>query len=142
MFLVGDIFKLLCLELLLQDKAIDLVVIVFSLFLLDLILGMKALIKNGFKFWADVKVGQDIVHRTKNVLIVIGKHLDQDLSIIVKHLCFRLQVELHSVVSKFTKPEFLDVKLDTQITDVDISQSDVVFDCVSTSIGDVFESIK
>ena len=60
--LVGGILELFSLKLLLQDECIDLIVIVFSLFLLDLILSMEALVQDGLKLWTNVKVGQDIVH--------------------------------------------------------------------------------
>ena len=92
--LVGFGLLLLPLKLLLKDEPSDLIIILLLLHLLNFINSMQAFINNRFELRAYLEVGEDIVNGAQNILVIVGKHLNQNSGEVVEHLGFNLEVEL------------------------------------------------
>ena len=77
------IFLLLSLHLLFHNEGVDLVVVVFSLSLLDLVLSMKALVEDCFEFRVNSKVIKHCISISLDSGLIVGENLNQDFGVVV-----------------------------------------------------------
>jgi len=116
-------------HLLLEDDGVDLVVVRLLLLLLDLILSMQALVNDGLQGRLNVEAIQDFIDTGRQLVALVHvrrQHLHQDSAVASQHLGFCGQVVVHILLSEVSKPDLLDVGLDSQVGYVDILQGNLL----------------
>lgn len=117
-------FSLGLLHLILQNEVVDLAVVSLNFFFLHLVLCMQALIDDGLDLGSDVQVAQNFINRTNQIrlLVKLGRqHFHQNASIAVQHLGLDLQVEVDILLAKARELELLDVDLDAEVSNVQVT---------------------
>ena len=73
--------------------------------------------------------------------VPVGEHLDQELGIHLEHLTLDMHVVVQIVVSLLSKLDLLEVDLDSNVTYIDVLETEVLLKAIGTLVGDVAEGV-
>lgn len=106
---------------------------------------MQALVDDGLELSADLQPAQNFIDRSDKLRFVVQigcQHFQEDPTETVKHLGLDLKVLVEILLAESRELELLDVDLDAEVGDVDVSEVDVGRQVVSRFVGQVLERLQ